>query len=135
MTKPAFEIDGSHFNTLEGFYDDVSERLIPGVFWGRNLDAFNDILRGGFGTPEGGFVLVWKNHALSRERLGYDETVRRLRLTLGRCHPQNRPHIEAELTAAERREGLTVFDLIVRIINSHGIGGEEAEHEVELVLQ
>src|SRR5262245_39633780 len=56
----------------------LSQVLIPGAAWGRNLDAFNDILRGGFGTPEGGFVLQWINSALSRERLGYPETVRRL---------------------------------------------------------
>ena len=40
-----YEIDGEHFSTLEAFYE------------GRNLDAFNDILRGGFGTPDEGFVL------------------------------------------------------------------------------
>ena len=44
--------------------------MIPDAYWGRNLDAFNDVLRGGFGTPEGGFTLRWKNHATSRRRLG-----------------------------------------------------------------
>ena len=52
--KPTLEIDGTRFDTLEGFYDEVSRQLIPRSDWGRNLDAFNDILRGGFGTPEGG---------------------------------------------------------------------------------
>jgi RNAse (barnase) inhibitor barstar len=60
--KPTFEIDGLRFHTLEEFFDEVSQILIPGADWGRNLDAFNDILRGGFGTPYGRFVLVWKNH-------------------------------------------------------------------------
>ena len=72
--KRTIEIDGARFSSLEGFYDEVSARLIPGAEWGRNLDAFNDILRGGFGTPEKGFVLVWKNHALARDRLGHAET-------------------------------------------------------------
>jgi Barstar (barnase inhibitor) len=44
--KPTFEIDGLRFHTLEEFFDEVSEILIPGADWGRNLDAFNDILRG-----------------------------------------------------------------------------------------
>jgi hypothetical protein len=35
----------------------------------------NDILRGGFGTPDDGFTLRWKNHDISRQRLGYRETV------------------------------------------------------------
>jgi RNAse (barnase) inhibitor barstar len=69
MQKPTYEIDGSRFSTLEGFYDEISRVLIPGAEWGRNLDAFNDVLRGGFGTPEGGVVLCWKNSALSREHL------------------------------------------------------------------
>jgi RNAse (barnase) inhibitor barstar len=67
---PTFEIDGSRFSTLEEFYDEVHRVLIPLASWGRNLDAFNDILRGGFGTPEVGFEIRWKDHQLSRNRLG-----------------------------------------------------------------
>jgi RNAse (barnase) inhibitor barstar len=67
-----YEIDGANFSTIDGFYDEISRVLIPGATWGRNLDAFNDILWGGFGTPEEGFVLVWENHHLSRDRLGSD---------------------------------------------------------------
>jgi len=60
--KTRIEIDGANFASLEEFYAEVSRKLIPEADWGRNLDAFNDVLRGGFGTPEDGFVLVWKNH-------------------------------------------------------------------------
>jgi RNAse (barnase) inhibitor barstar len=59
-------------STIDGFSDEISRVHVPGATWGRNLDAFNDILWGGFGTPEDGFVLVWKNHHLSRDRLGSD---------------------------------------------------------------
>lgn len=59
MQKPVLILDGSEFRDLNGFFDDVSRSLIPGAAWGRGLDSFNDILRGGFGTPEGGFVLRW----------------------------------------------------------------------------
>lgn len=55
--KQIYEIDGKDFTSLDGFYDAISSQVIPGVAWGRNLDAFNDILRGGFGTPREGFVL------------------------------------------------------------------------------
>lgn len=68
--RTRFEIDGNEFSTLDEFYDVISGVLIPGRSWGRNLDAFNDILRGGFGTPDGGFVLVWRNSEVSRTRLG-----------------------------------------------------------------
>ncbi len=65
-----YEIDGANLSTLEEFYDEIGRVLVPGVTWGRNLDAFNDILHGGFGTPEDGFLLRWTNHELSRARLG-----------------------------------------------------------------
>jgi RNAse (barnase) inhibitor barstar len=67
---PTLFIDGDRFSDLDGFYDEVSEHLIPGAEWGRNLDAFNDILRGGFGTPESGFHLRWLNSQKSRQELG-----------------------------------------------------------------
>lgn len=70
MSDAVFEIDGARFSTLEEFYDEVDRVLIPHAAWGRNLDALNDILRGGFGTPEGGFEIRWKHHQLSRKRLG-----------------------------------------------------------------
>ena len=56
--------------------------LVPGRRWGRNLDAFNDILRGGFGTPEVGFTLVWRNAHTSQQRLGpaFDTLVEILRV-------------------------------------------------------
>ena len=124
--KQVLEIDGARFETLEGFYEEVSEALIPGSDWGRNLDAFNDILRGGFGTPEGGFRLLWRNHEASRQRLGYPETVRQLKRRLEKCHPENRAHVSERLASAERGTGETVFDWLVDVIERHD--------EIELVL-
>jgi RNAse (barnase) inhibitor barstar len=132
--KPVYEIDGSQFSTLEGFYDEVSRVLIPGANWGRNLNAFNDILRGGFGTPEGGFVLRWKDSKLSRERLGYSETVRQLQMQLQRCHPTNRERVARDLDEATQGRGDTAFDWLVEIIAIHAKGGREEEDGVELVL-
>jgi len=133
--KPTLQIDGLEFSTLEGFFDHVSSRIIPGAIWGRNLDAFNDILRGGFGTPEGGFVLCWNNHEISKARLGYEETVRQLRRRLERCHPDNAASVANDLAAAVRREGPTAFDWLVEIIQVHCSGGDEEEDGVELILQ
>ncbi|KIG13422.1 ribonuclease inhibitor [Enhygromyxa salina] len=104
--KPVIEIDGARFRTLNGFYDEIERALLgPGVRWGRNLDAFNDVLRGGFGiTPAGGFVIRWRRSARSRERLGVG------------------------------RGGQQLFDTLVEIIRVHGPGGEEAEDGVDLEL-
>ena len=134
MAKAVYEIDGRDFATLEEFYNVVSRVLIPGADWGHNLDAFNDILRGGFGTPDGGFVLRWVNSALSRERLGYPETVRQLERRLARCHPTNRESVGADLELARQGVGPTVFDWLVEIIEVHCPGGREQEDGVELFL-
>jgi RNAse (barnase) inhibitor barstar len=64
-----YELDGERFSILHEFYDEISRVLVPDATWGRNLDAFNDILRGGFGTPDEGFTLRWTNHERSRQRL------------------------------------------------------------------
>ncbi len=135
MGKPVYEIDGARFGTLEGFFDEISRVVIPGAEWGRNLDAFNDILRGGFGTPPEGFVLRWKRYALSREKLSYDETIRQLEASLRRCHPSSRRMLERQLTDARRHMGPTTCDLLVTIIREHGVGGREADDGVELVLE
>jgi|GEM_PF-1903720 len=134
MTKVVYELDGRNFRTLEDFYDEVSRVLVSGAAWGRDLDALNDLIRGGFGTPRDGFVLRWVNAHLSRDRLGYPETVRRLKRRLTYCHPSNRAAVSAELREAKCSRGPTVFDWIVAIIRRHGPGGEEQEDGVGLVL-
>jgi len=130
-----YEIDGGTFCTLEEFYGAISRTLIPGVDWGRNLDAFNDILRGGFGTPEEGFVLRWKNSQRSRERLGYPETVRQLEQRLRACHSTSRPQVQKDLDDAKTQVGPTIFDQLVAIIADHGPGGGQAGDHVELRLE
>ncbi len=132
--KRVYEIDGMDFESLEGFYDSISKHVIPNAVWGRNLDAFNDILRGGFGTPLGGFVLRWKNSGISRMRLGYPETIRQLRIRLDRCDSTNRPDVGRKLAQAEAHLGQTAFDWLVEIIRIHSPGGAEQEDGVELEL-
>lgn len=134
MTKE-YILDGSKITSLEAFYDQVSERLIPDAYWGRNLDAFNDIMRGGFGTPEGGFVLRWSHSEVSRTNLSHPETVRQLEKRLERCHPSNREFVRADLIRAQKGQGTTVFDWLIEIIQIHGVGGDEAEDNVKLVLE
>jgi len=49
-----FLLDGNKICDLDSFYDEVERNLCPNINFqfGRNLDAFNDILYGGFGTFE-----------------------------------------------------------------------------------
>jgi RNAse (barnase) inhibitor barstar len=134
MSKPVFEIDGRNFDTFAGFVGEVTKSLSLDS-WGQNLDAFNDILRGGFGTPQGGFVLRWINSERSRVALGYDATVKYLEQKLQRCHPDSVAYVSAELDAARSGEGQTLFDIVLEIIRVHGAGGEEQGDGIELELR
>ena len=130
---PVLIIDGNTFDDLEGFAREFS-KLLGEHRWQGNLDAFNDILRGGFGTPQDGFVLRWVNSRRSREVLGWDATVSWYEETFIRCRPSNRPEFEHRLQLARQRSGTTLFDWIVEIIRTHGPGGSEAEDRVHLQL-
>ena len=131
-----YTIDGAEFSTLEKFAEHFSSRVLNGSYrWTGNLNAFNDILRGGFGTPDEGFRLVWEKSHLSRERLGYAETVRQLEMWIKVCDPSNREAFQADIDRARAGRGPTVFDWIVEIIRDHGVGGEESEDGVVLELQ
>ncbi|MEV6852159.1 barstar family protein, partial [Actinoplanes sp. NPDC051411] len=74
---PVLLIDGANFSDFDGFAREFS-KLLHHYTWRGNLDAFNDILRGGFGTPENGWILRWQNSALFRAALGYEATTRPL---------------------------------------------------------
>lgn len=129
-----YVLDGAHTTSLEVFFKQFSDVVLSGARWGQNLDAFNDVLKGGFGTPDEGFTLRWHNSELARASLGYPETVRQLELRLERCHPSNRDAVQRDLSDARRGAGPTVFDWLVEIISIHGTGGDEAEDRVILVL-
>ena len=129
-----YVLDGTKIGSLEEFYDEFGDKVSAQIRVGRNLDALNDILRGGFGTPIEGFTIRWSESAISRENLGYAETVRQLERRLKRCHPTNRDKVSRELDDARRGVGPTVFDWLVEIIQEHGPGGEEEEDNVHLIL-
>ncbi len=134
MDKRVYILDGAKFSSLEGFARHFSEVVLEDYQWSGNLDALNDILWGGFGTPEGGFVLRWQNSELSRRNLGTAETVRRLEAHLLICDPSGAPQMQRRLAEAKQGRGETLFDTIVEIIRDHGDGGRQSRSGVELQL-
>jgi hypothetical protein len=118
--RRVYEIDGLRFSTLAEFFDEIGRVMLPGVDWGKSLDAFADVLSGGFGTPEEGYIIRWANSHISRQRLGYAETVRELQFWLAHCHPTGREAILKRLDDARRHQGATVFDWLVEIIEREG---------------
>ncbi|MEO6091058.1 MAG: barnase inhibitor [Umezawaea sp.] len=130
---PVLIIDGARFSDVDGFAREFS-RLLCHYAWRGNLDAFNDLLRGGFGTPENGWILRWLNSQLSRSALGYQATIRWLERNLLTCHPSHRSTVESRIDRARHGEGPTLFDEIVDIIRDHGPGGDESEDGIHLQL-
>ena len=56
MSKRVYVINGAKFSSFEEFVNYFSEVVLEDWQWNGNLDAFNDILRGGFGTPVEGYI-------------------------------------------------------------------------------
>jgi RNAse (barnase) inhibitor barstar len=67
-------IDGDSFSDMETFYCEIDSVLTKDLDWktGHNLNAFNDLLRGGFGIHdyEEAIRLIWINFAKSKRDLG-----------------------------------------------------------------
>ncbi|MBK6265104.1 barstar family protein [Marivirga sp. S37H4] len=67
------EINGSKFSNLTGFYREVEREMTFGLNWkiGKNLNAFNDVLFGGFGVHDVDekCILKWHNSKKSKTEL------------------------------------------------------------------
>lgn len=66
-----FRIDGRKIKSPNDFYREIGSSVNgPGGYFGRNLDALADCLRGGFGTPEHRpYEFEWQHSALSQRYL------------------------------------------------------------------
>lgn len=75
-SKRIFTIDGNDFSDLEGFFCIIDSLLTKNLPYqtGHNLNAFNDLLCGGFGAHEYGepITLRWRNYKKSKRDLGPD---------------------------------------------------------------
>ena len=67
------ELNGNKFSNLKGFYSEVERKMTYGLNWniGRNLDAFDDVLSGGFGVHEVDekYILKWHRSQKSESEL------------------------------------------------------------------
>lgn len=81
-----FILDGNNFNDINGFYDEIDKLLTKDLSWktGHNLDAFNDLLRGGFNVFEFGepITIRWINYNKSKKDLGDDLILKLLEIML-----------------------------------------------------
>ncbi|MBL8890284.1 MAG: barstar family protein [Planctomycetaceae bacterium] len=68
--KKILVIDGLNCTSPKSIANEFTASLGLSRQWQGNLDALDDMLYGGFGTPEGGFVLVWNDSKRSEAALG-----------------------------------------------------------------
>lgn len=68
--KKEIIIEGNDFSNLDEFYDEIDKKFTKDLDFktGHNLDAFNDIMHGGFGVYEYDepVKVIWKNFEKSK---------------------------------------------------------------------
>ncbi len=112
-------IDGGRFDNLESFYDEIQRLFCPGfVGFGRNLDAVNDLLHGGFGVfaYEEPIEIVWRDTDRSRLRLDHAALFRYLRGVREAAHASSHDQQNALIADAEAGQGPTLFDVIAEVV-------------------
>ena len=133
MDKPNFIIDGSKFTTLEEFYEHICTDFSLPLWWGKNLDAFDELFHSDL-LPLNGYSIRWINISLSKQRLGYEETTRQLTKRLETSHPDHIPNIRKELENANKNLGPTVFDWLVEIISDYSRTIKETENSIIFLI-
>ncbi|MDQ5886293.1 MAG: hypothetical protein QG628_690 [Patescibacteria group bacterium] len=118
MIKRSYKLDGVCFVGYEQFLHKISELLFNGAKIS-NLDAFNDMLSGGYGTPDDGFVLIWEKFLESKIALGYSETILWLEAGRPTVHVTAQADWDARIASAKRNQGQTLWMIFVDIITRH----------------
>ncbi len=123
MNTKEIIIDGNLFFDLEGFFNEIDNIFTKDLDWqtGHNLDAFNDLLRGGFGVHGYGepIKIIWLNGLKSKSDFGFDSTIKYLTNKISTCNPINVENVKADLEKAKIHQGKTLFEIIIEIIKGH----------------
>ncbi|RYF57906.1 MAG: ribonuclease inhibitor [Cytophagaceae bacterium] len=116
-------IEGISINDIVSFYAEINRVFMAEESWliGPSLDAFNDLLFGGYGALQGAqsVDLLWHNMDHSREALGYQTTRVYYLDKLSPGSPYNKKLFKEKLQALEHGTGETYFDVIMAILADH----------------
>lgn len=115
-------INGKHFSDLNGFYEEISEKLMKNEDWKvGTLDGLNDVLYGVPETfnPKGKVVIRWKNSEKSKEDLGFETTLDFLEKKLKIGKPYNVDLISQQKEDLIAGKGQTLFEIILEIFSEH----------------
>lgn len=116
-------INGNCIQDIPSFYAEINRVFMADEEWeiGTSLDAFNDLLYGGFGAIKSDekIQLLWNNIEESKKALGYETTKAYYEGKLKADSPFNKEYFQEKLTALEDGRGETYFDILMTIIAEH----------------
>lgn len=116
-------IEGKNIHDIPSFYIEINRVFMYNEDWdiGESLDAFNDLLHGGFGISKPGkpIQILWRDSEHSRQALGYQATKEYYITKLLPGSPFNKKYFNDKLQELEAGTGQTYFDIIIEIIAEH----------------
>lgn len=121
--KTTIIFDGTNIHDIPSFYEEVNRVFMVNTDWrlGQSLDAFNDMLYGGYGKIKGDeeIELVWKNFEQNKKDLGLELTKSYYEEKLKSPNKFNTDFVKEKLTELENGTGKTYFEIILEIIGEH----------------
>jgi hypothetical protein len=127
---PQIILEGENIHDIPSFYKETNRVFMQNEDWelGESLDAFNDLLHGGFGILKGlpNIQLIWNSSKICSHSLGFNTTrvyyLRKIEPGL----PFNRGYHEQKLIELEAGNGQTYFQIILDIISQYPISKQLA---------
>ncbi|WP_295570560.1 ribonuclease inhibitor [uncultured Stenotrophomonas sp.] len=117
------QIKGSAIDGIDSLFTELNRVFMASEDWqlGPSLDALDDLLHGGYGALAGhaAVTVIWRDIEHSRSALGQQATVHWLQAKLqAPGHFDNRA-ISRQLSAVQRGDGQTYFEIVMEIFASH----------------
>ena len=116
-------INGENIFDIETFYQEINRVFMHNETWeiGESLDAFNDLLYGGFGEIKGkeSIELIWKNFEENKKALGLEVTLNFYKAKLKSPEIFNSKFIQEKIEDLHSGNGQTYFEIILEIIAEH----------------
>jgi RNAse (barnase) inhibitor barstar len=117
------EIKGKDIADIPSFYEEINRVFMEAEDWklGNSLDAFSDLLYGGYGILKDyeEVEVVWTDSKISREALGVETTKEFYRNKLNPESPFDKPLIRRKLAELEEDNGQTYFEILLEIFAEH----------------
>src|SRR5690606_709325 len=118
-----FIINGAAITDIPSLYVEVNRVFMKNVDWqlGQSLDAFNDLLYGGFGAIDACIKneIIWLDANQSKSALGFQTTIAYYQNKLSPGSPFNKELFLEKIEELKAGNGKTYYEIIKEIIAEH----------------